>query len=79
MRGLAHAVGDVLGHPVDLSHNGGLCAQVGADLDVMARDAYGMRGDGPTVFAQGEPSTNTHHTQTQAQTQTRPQAHIYTG
>ena len=30
--------------------------QVGADLDVMARDAYGMRGDGPTVFAQGEPN-----------------------
>ena len=25
---------------------------VGADLDVMARDAYAMRGDGPTVFAQ---------------------------
>lgn len=25
---------------------------VGADLDVMARDAYGMRGDGPTIFAQ---------------------------
>lgn len=25
---------------------------IGADLDVMARDAKKMRGDGPTVFAQ---------------------------
>jgi urease accessory protein len=29
-----------------------LAAHVGADLDVMARDAGRMRGDGPTVFAQ---------------------------
>src|SRR5437763_17107014 len=29
-----------------------LAALVGADLDVMARDAARMRGDGPTVFAQ---------------------------
>jgi len=29
-----------------------LAPAVGADLDVMARDARKMRGDGPTVFAQ---------------------------
>jgi len=29
-----------------------LAPHVGADLDVMARDAKRMRGDGPTVFAQ---------------------------
>jgi urease accessory protein len=29
-----------------------LAALVGADLDVMARDARRMRGDGPTIFAQ---------------------------
>jgi len=29
-----------------------LAPHVGADLDVMARDAKKMRGDGPTVFAQ---------------------------
>ena len=29
-----------------------LAPLVGADLDVMARDAQRMRGDGPTVFAQ---------------------------
>ncbi|MFO0551613.1 MAG: urease accessory protein UreG [Polyangiaceae bacterium] len=29
-----------------------LAPHVGADLDVMARDARRMRGDGPTVFAQ---------------------------
>ena len=29
-----------------------LAQAVGADLDVMARDAQKMRGDGPTVFAQ---------------------------
>jgi urease accessory protein len=29
-----------------------LAAHVGADLDVMARDAARMRGEGPTVFAQ---------------------------
>ena len=29
-----------------------LAPLVGADLDVMARDAKRMRGDGPTVFAQ---------------------------
>ena len=29
-----------------------LAPLVGADLDVMARDAERMRGDGPTVFAQ---------------------------
>jgi urease accessory protein len=29
-----------------------LAAAVGADLDVMARDARRMRGDGPVVFAQ---------------------------
>jgi urease accessory protein len=29
-----------------------LAAHVGADLDVMARDARAMRGDGPFVFAQ---------------------------
>lgn len=29
-----------------------LASAVGADLDVMARDANKMRGDGPTVFAQ---------------------------
>jgi urease accessory protein len=29
-----------------------LAVYVGADLDVMARDAARMRGDGPTVFAQ---------------------------
>ncbi len=29
-----------------------LAPHVGADLDVMARDAARMRGDGPTVFAQ---------------------------
>ena len=29
-----------------------LAPLVGADLDVMARDAKRMRGDGPTIFAQ---------------------------
>ena len=29
-----------------------LAPLIGADLDVMARDAKRMRGDGPTVFAQ---------------------------
>jgi hypothetical protein len=29
-----------------------LAALVGADLDVMARDARTMRGDGPVIFAQ---------------------------
>ena len=29
-----------------------LAQAVGADLDVMARDAQKMRGDGPTIFAQ---------------------------
>ena len=28
-----------------------LAAAVGADLDVMKRDAFAMRGQGPTVFA----------------------------
>ena len=65
-----------LGSPPLVYYALALCAQVGADLDVMARDAYGMRGDGPTVFAQGEPSTNT---QTNTSTNISTNANAHTG